>query len=64
MKILFTFHRAGGFYPIELESNESARANAEANPGTEMVVNEITRDVVWERPGYSRRKTQAEKNHQ
>lgn len=63
MKTLFTFHRVEGFYPLELESNESARENAECNPGTEMVVNELTKAIVWERLGYSRKKTAAEKNH-
>lgn len=46
--IPFTFHREEGFYPIMLRSNEEAIANAEINPGTVIVVNELTKDVVWE----------------
>lgn len=45
--IPYTFHREEGFYPLMLESDEAAKANAECNPGTIRVVNEITGDLVW-----------------
>lgn len=44
---IYTFHRAGGFYLLELGSDEEARANAECNPETVKVVNEITGETVW-----------------
>lgn len=49
--IPYTFHRAEGFYPLMLESDESAKANGECNPGTLRVVNELTKDVVFEGAG-------------
>lgn len=47
---VYTFHRADGFYPITLKSDERAVANAECNPGTLRVVNEITGKTVWQCP--------------
>lgn len=46
--IPYTFHRSEGFYPLMLESDEAAKANGDCNPGTLRVVNELTKDVVWE----------------
>lgn len=45
--IPYTFHRKDGFYPLMLGSDDEARGNAECNPGTVRVVNEITKDEVW-----------------
>lgn len=46
---VYTFHReSGGFYPIELETDAQALADVERNPGTVKVVNEITKEVVFE----------------
>ena len=44
---VYTFHRSEGFYPLALNDDEQARANALCNPGTIKVVNEITGAVVW-----------------
>lgn len=46
-KLPYLFFRGKGFYPLELDSNEEAIANAECNPGTTMVQNAITLEVVW-----------------
>lgn len=46
----YTFHREGGFYPLALGSDEEAIANANCNPGTLKVVNELTGQTVFERP--------------
>jgi hypothetical protein len=46
--IPYTFHREGGFYPLGLQSDAEAIANAECNKGTLKVVNEITRQTVWQ----------------
>ena len=43
----YTFHRKEGFYPLVLQSDEEARANAICNPGTIRVVNEINQAVVF-----------------
>lgn len=43
----YTFHRADGFYPITLQDDDDARANALCNPGTLKVVNELTGEIVW-----------------
>lgn len=45
--ILYTFHREGGFYPIVLNSDEEAIANAKCNPGTLKVVNEFTEEIIY-----------------
>lgn len=50
---IYTFHRENGFYPLELASDEEARANAECNPGTVKVVNEITGETVWPNTDYT-----------
>ena len=44
---VYLFHRADGFYPLELRNDDEARANAECNPGTLKVENAITGAVVW-----------------
>lgn len=44
---VYIFFREDGFYPLELESDASARANAELNPGTLRVENAVTRETVW-----------------
>lgn len=45
--VVYTFHRGDMFYPLELESDESALANARCNEGTLKVVNEVTGKVVF-----------------
>lgn len=45
--IPYTFHRAEGFYPLLLGSDDEARANALYNPGTLKVVNSLTDEIVW-----------------
>lgn len=44
---LYTFHRASGWYPLDLSSDEEAIRNALCNPGTITVVNEVTGKIVW-----------------
>ena len=48
---IYTFHRPIDgrefFYPIVLDDDDQARRNAECNPGTLKVVNEMTERVVW-----------------
>lgn len=46
--IVYTFHRADGFYPLTLQSDEEAIANAKCNKGTLRVTNELSGDVVFE----------------
>lgn len=46
--IPYTFHREEGWYPLQLGSDFEARANAECNPGTLKVVNELTQETVFE----------------
>lgn len=43
----YTFHRKEGFYPLILGCDREAIANAECNPGTVRVVNELTGKTVW-----------------
>jgi hypothetical protein len=43
----YTFHRASGWHPLDLPSDEEAIRNALCNPGTVSVVNEVTGKVVW-----------------
>lgn len=50
MKTIYTFHRDKTFYPIELINDEDACANAEMNPGTVKVVNELNGKCVWFSP--------------
>ena len=45
--MIYTFHREEGFYILELSSDEEAIANAECNPGTLKVMNEITGKIVY-----------------
>lgn len=49
MKIeqIYTFHRAEGFYPLEMKSDEEAIANAKCNPGTLRVEHSISGRTVW-----------------
>jgi len=44
---IYTFHRAEGFYPIELRDDDDARVNAEFNPGTQEVRCAFTGRIVW-----------------
>lgn len=44
---IYIFHRADMFYPLELKDDADAKVNAECNPGTTMVENAETREVVW-----------------
>ena len=43
---IYVFVRAEGFYPLELTSDDEARANAECNPGTLRVENQ-NGETVW-----------------
>lgn len=43
----YVFHRAEGWYPLTLKSDEEAIANAQCNPGTLSVENVLTRAIVW-----------------
>jgi len=45
--MIYIFYRDLMFYPLELNSNEEAIANAECNPGTTKVENFSTGEVVW-----------------
>lgn len=45
---IYLFHRAEGFYPIGLEDDADAIANAKCNNGTLKVENAITGETVWE----------------
>ena len=50
----YIFHREDGFYPIELEDDNDAIANAELNPGTVKVTTtgpDKKEEVVWEKLG-------------
>jgi len=42
---IYVFHRAEGFYPIELKNDAEARKNAECNPGTLKVTTKSGRPV-------------------
>ena len=42
----YLFRRAGGWYPMELQDDEEARANAECNVGT-VKVEDIYGRQVW-----------------
>ncbi len=48
MKTVYIFHRKDGWYPLELMSDEDARANAKCNPGTIKVEKALTGEIVWE----------------
>lgn len=50
---VYTFHRSEGFYPLELQDDTTALANALNNPGTLKVVNEVTGKTVFVAPGSS-----------
>lgn len=48
MSNVYLFVREGGFfYPIELNDDNDAKANAECNPGT-MRVEDMEGRIVWE----------------
>jgi hypothetical protein len=47
MSTPYIFHRASGWYPIELADDGVARANALSNPGTISVENAVTGETVW-----------------
>ena len=50
----YIFHREDGFYPIELEDDNDAIANAEFNHGTVKVTTmgpDKKEEVVWEKSG-------------
>lgn len=46
--MIYTFHRADGFYPIELVNDIEAAHHVLFNPGTIKVVNEETEKVIYE----------------
>ena len=41
------FHRDGFFYPIDLPLYDDLGAHAECNPGTLMVTDPVTGDILW-----------------
>lgn len=47
MSTPYIFHRASGWYPIDLPDDAAARANALTNPGTISIENAITGETVW-----------------
>lgn len=57
IKQLYTFHRAEGFYPMELSSEDHPSKihpddqvidHVRANPGTLKVVNEISGKIIYD----------------
>jgi hypothetical protein len=46
-KIPYTFHRQDGFYILEFDDDKEAILNGLCNPGTLKIVNEITREVIF-----------------
>jgi hypothetical protein len=52
------FHRGECFYPLELPRHEHLGRHAECNPGTTMITDAETGDVLWlatiqiDRPGH------------
>lgn len=44
---VYTFHRDGGFYPLELKDDAQAVENAKRNPGTVRVLNALTGEQVY-----------------
>lgn len=47
MNTIYIFHRADGWYPLELKDDAEAKANAQCNPGTLKVENAATGQVIW-----------------
>lgn len=41
------FHRAEGFYPLELPFHDDWKAHARANPGTLKITDALTDRVLW-----------------
>lgn len=48
-KRVYIFHRAEGWYPVELRNDADARKNAEGNPGTVKVTDALSEKVIWEK---------------
>lgn len=46
----YTFHRAGGFYMLDLPDDPTALAQLATNPGTEMIINQSTHTKIYEQP--------------
>lgn len=46
--MMYIFHRAEGWYPLELGNDEEAIANAEHNPGT-IKVTDIDDRIVFQK---------------
>lgn len=44
---LLTFHRAEGWYPLELPDTDDLGAHAEANPGALEIRDAVTGAVLW-----------------
>ena len=45
------FHRAAGFYPLDLSGDSEAIKNAEVNAGT-LLVTDLQDRVVWSAPSW------------
>jgi len=45
---IYIFHRAEGFYPIELPDDKTALDCVPLNPGTLKVENAVTGETIWE----------------
>lgn len=41
------FHRAEGFYMLDLPGNDDLSAHAECNPGTLKITDAITGEILW-----------------
>lgn len=45
---IYIFHRAEGFYPIELPDDKTALDCVPLNPGTLKVENAVTGETIWQ----------------
>lgn len=42
----YTFHRVEGFYPVQLNNDQEAIANAKINEGT-ICVRDLDSNIIW-----------------
>jgi hypothetical protein len=64
MKNIYTFHRAEGWYPVELINNMEAAHHILFNPGTVKVVNETTGEILHDENKTSLDEPLIEQKHQ